>query len=55
MKAFPLLSRRPWQTLLHVAASNGHDYTLECHVKRGADINIQNYDGVILNGGRVAD
>ena len=34
------------QTPLHVAASHGHDYTVECLVKKGADINIKNETGV---------
>jgi len=29
------------QTPLHLAASNCHDYTVECLVKKGADINIK--------------
>ena len=33
-------------TPLHVAASNHHDYTVECLVKRGADMNIKNETGV---------
>ena len=34
------------QTPLHVAASNGRDYTVECLVKKKADINIKNKTGV---------
>ena len=34
------------QTPLHVAASNGRDYTVECLVKKGADINIKDKTGV---------
>ena len=34
------------QTPLHVAASNRRDYTVECLVKRGADMNIKNETGV---------
>ena len=34
------------QTPLHVAASNGRDYTVEWLVKKGADINIKNKTGV---------
>ena len=34
------------QTPLHVAASKDHDYTVKCLVKKGADINIQDKNGV---------
>ena len=34
------------QTPLHVAASNDHDYTVECLVKKGADMNIKDKTGV---------
>ena len=34
------------QTPLHVAASNGRDYTVECLVKKGADINMKDESGV---------
>jgi len=34
------------QTALHVAASKGHDYTVECLVKKGAAINIKDKKGV---------
>ena len=34
------------QTPLHVAASNGHDYTVECLVKKGAVMNIKDKKGV---------
>ena len=34
------------KTPLHVAASKGRDYTVECLVKKGADINIKNKTGV---------
>ena len=34
------------QTPLHVAASNRCDYTVECLVKTGADMNIRNETGV---------
>ena len=34
------------QTPLHLAASNAHDYTVECLVERGADINIKDKSGV---------
>ena len=33
-------------TPLHVAASNGRDYTVECLVKKKADINIKDKTGV---------
>jgi len=34
------------QTPLHVAANNGHDYTVKCLVQKGADINIKDKKGV---------
>ena len=34
------------QTPLHVAASNGRDYTVECLVRKGADMNIKDKKGV---------
>ena len=34
------------QTPLHVAASKGRDYTVECLVKKGADMNIKDKKGV---------
>jgi len=34
------------QTPLHVAASNGRDYTVECLVKKNADKNIKDKTGV---------
>ena len=34
------------QTPLHVAASKGRDYTVECLVKNGADMNIKDKKGV---------
>ena len=34
------------QTPLHLAASNGHDYTVECLIKKGANINIKDKTGV---------
>ena len=34
------------QTPLHVAASNGRDYTVERLVKKKADINIKDKNGV---------
>ena len=34
------------QTPLHVAASKGHDYTVECLVKKGANMNIKDKNGV---------
>ena len=36
------------QTPLHVAASKGHDYTVECLVKKGADISIKDKAGVSM-------
>jgi len=37
----------PYQkTPLHVAASKGRHYTVECLVKKGADINIKDKTGV---------
>ena len=34
------------QTPLHVAASSGHDYTVECLVMKGANMNIKDKNGV---------
>ena len=34
------------RTPLHLAASNGHDYTVECLVEKGADMNIRDKTGV---------
>ena len=34
------------QTPLHVAASKGRDYTVENLVKKGADMNIKDKNGV---------
>ena len=34
------------QTPLHVAASKGCDYTVECLVEREADMSIKNKNGV---------
>ena len=34
------------QTPLHVAASKGRDYTVECLVKKGAHMNIKDKKGV---------
>ena len=34
------------QTPLHVAASNGREYTVECLVRKGADMNIKDKNGV---------
>ena len=39
------------QTPLHIAASNGHDYTVQCLVEKGAEINIKDKDGVRLKIG----
>ena len=34
------------RTPLHVAASKGRDYTVECLVQKGADMNIKDKTGV---------
>ena len=34
------------QTPLHLAASNAHDYTVECLAKEGGNINIKDKTGV---------
>ena len=34
------------QTPLHVAASNDHDYTVECLLKKEANMNIKDKSGV---------
>ena len=34
------------QTALHLAASKGRDYTVECLVKKGAHMNIKDKNGV---------
>ena len=34
------------QTPLHVAVSKGRDYTVECLVKKEADVNIKDKTGV---------
>ena len=53
LKVAPFFNQR---SPLHAAASKGHDYTAECLLKRGADINIKDKDGVsmtiLLNYGR---
>ena len=36
------------QTPLHVAASKGRDYTVECLIKKGADMNIKDMNGVSM-------
>ena len=36
------------QTPLHVAATKGHDYTVECLVKKGADMDIKDKAGVSM-------
>ena len=36
------------KTPLHVAASKGRDYTVECLVKKGADMNIKDLNGVSM-------
>ena len=33
---------------MHIAAKEGHDYTVECLVKKGAKINIEDKDGVSM-------
>ena len=45
IKAF-VVSISYQQTPLHVAASHGRDYTVECLVKKGADMNIKYKSGV---------
>ena len=35
-------------TPLHVAASKGRDYTVECLVKKGADMDTKDKDGVSM-------
>ena len=39
------ISLHQW-TPLHAAASKGHDYTVECLLKRGANINMKDKAGV---------
>ena len=34
------------QTPLHTAAAKGHDYTVMCLIKNGADISIKDKNGV---------
>ena len=34
------------RTPLHVASNSGHDYTVECLVKKEADMNIKDKTGV---------
>ena len=34
------------QTPLHTAAAKGHDYTVMCLIKNGADIDIKDKNGV---------
>ena len=36
----------PQQTPLHIAAEQGRDYTVKCLVKRSADVNIKDKEGV---------
>ena len=36
------------QTPLHVVASKGHDYTVECLVKKGANVNFTDKAGVSI-------
>ena len=42
-------------TALHLAAESGHIKKVNYLCEKGADINIQDNDGVILNAGRLAD
>ena len=46
LQQFLLLSPTYQQTPLHVAASNGRDYTVEYLVTKGADMNIKDKNGV---------
>ena len=34
------------RTALHIAARDGHDYIAECLVKKGANVNVEDNDGV---------
>lgn len=36
-------------TPLHVTAHNGHDFTVDCLVMKGADVNIKNKNGVSMH------
>ena len=42
-------------TPLHLAAESGHDNIVNYLCDEGADINIQDNDGVSINAGRLAD
>ena len=42
-------------TPLHLAAESGHINKVNFFCDKGADINIQDKDGVNLNAGRLAD
>ena len=42
---FMLVSFYQW-TALHIAARDGRDYIAECLVKKGANVNIQDENGV---------
>ena len=42
-------------TALHLAAESGHINKVNCLCEEGADINIQDNDGVNLNADRLAD
>ena len=42
-----LLLSYQW-TPLHVAATKGHDYTVECFVQQGANISIKDNAGVSM-------
>ena len=46
LQHYLLLSPMYQQTPLHVAASNGRDYTVEYLVRKGADMNIKDKKGV---------
>ena len=45
LKFVPFSQQR---TPVHVAASKGHGHTVECLVKKGADIRIQDKAGVSM-------
>ena len=46
LKTIFLVSIFNQRTPLHVAASNGRDYTVECLLKKTADMNIKDKTGV---------
>ena len=33
---------------MHIAAKEGHDHTVECLVKKGANVRIEDTDGVSM-------